>query len=103
MGAYGDKVAKTPNLDHLAGESVRFTNAYCTNPICTRSQASSMTGLYGHNNEAQDNNSPYSPEHKTIAHHFNAAGYMTGLIGKMHWVDGQSHGFECRLEFNDWF
>lgn len=103
MGAYGDKVAKTPNLDRLAGESVRFTNAYCTNPICTPSRASIMTGLYSHNNEAQDNSSPYSPEHKTIAHHFNAAGYMTGLIGKMHWVDGQSHGFEYRLEFNDWF
>jgi Sulfatase len=32
MGAYGDKVANTPTLDRLAGESVRFTNAYCTNP-----------------------------------------------------------------------
>lgn len=103
MGAYGDMVAKTPNLDRLAAGSVRFTNAYCTNPICTPSRASIMTGLYSHNNEAQDNSSPYSPEHKTIAHHFNAAGYMTGLIGKMHWVDAQSHGFEYRLEFNDWF
>jgi choline-sulfatase len=103
MGAYGDKLAKTPNLDRLAEKSVRFTSAYCTNPVCTPSRASVMTGLYSHNNEAQDNSSPYSPEHKTIAHHFNAAGYMTGLIGKMHWVDGQSHGFEYRLEFNDWF
>lgn len=103
MGAYGDKVAKTPNLDRLAETGVRFTNAYCTNPVCTPSRASVMTGLYSHNNEAQDNSSPYDPEHKTIAHHFNAAGYMTGLIGKMHWVDGQSHGFEYRLEFNDWF
>lgn len=103
MGAYGDKVAKTPNLDRLAAESVRFTNAYCTNPVCTPSRASIMTGLYSHHLEAQDNSSPYSPEHKTIAHHFNAAGYMTGLIGKMHWVDGQSHGFEYRLEFNDWY
>lgn len=103
MGAYGDKVAKTPNLDRLAASSVRFTNAYCTNPVCTPSRASIMTGLYSHNTEALDNSSPYSPEHKTIAHHFDAAGYMTGLIGKMHWVDGQSHGFEYRLEFNDWF
>lgn len=103
MGAYGDSVAKTPNLDHLASQSVRFTNAYCTNPVCTPSRASIMTGLYSHHHEAQDNSSPFSPEHRTIAHHFDAAGYMTGLIGKMHWVDGQSHGFEYRLEFNDWF
>ena len=103
MGAYGDKVARTPNLDRLAEKSVRFTNAYCTNPVCTPARASLMTGLYSHNNEAQDNSSPYKPDHKTIAHHFDAAGYMTGLIGKMHWVDGQSHGFEYRLEFNDWF
>jgi choline-sulfatase len=103
MGAYGDKVARTPNLDRLAEKGIRFTSAYCTNPVCTPSRASVMTGLFSHNNEAQDNSSPYNPEHKTIAHHFNAAGYMTGLIGKMHWVDGQSHGFEYRLEFNDWF
>ena len=103
MGAYGDTVARTPHLDRLAGQSVRFTEAYCTNPVCTPSRASLMTGLYSHNLEAQDNTTPYLPTHKTMAHHFNAAGYMTGLIGKMHWVDAQSHGFEYRLEFNDWY
>jgi len=103
MGAYGDSVAHTPNLDRLAAESTRFTAAYCTNPVCTPSRASIMTGLYSHHLEAQNNTTPYSPEHKTVAHHFNAAGYMTGLIGKMHWVDAQSHGFEYRMEFNDWF
>ena len=103
MGAYGDTVARTPNLDALAATGTRFTQAYCTNPVCTPSRASLMTGLYSHHLEAQDNTTPYLPSHKTMAHHFNAAGYMTGLIGKMHWVDGQSHGFEYRLEFNDWF
>jgi choline-sulfatase len=62
-----------------------------------------MTGLYSHNHEAQDNTRPYLSKHKTLAHHFNAAGYSTALIGKMHWVDAQSHGFEYRIEFNDWF
>lgn len=102
MGAAGDPVAITPNLDRLAAESVRFTSAYCTNPVCTPSRASLMTGLYSHNLESQNNNLPYAPSHKTIAHHFDQAGYFTGLIGKMHWVDAQSHGFEYRLEFNDW-
>ena len=103
MGACGDQVARTPNLDRLAATSVRFTDAYCTNPVCTPSRASLMTGLYSHHFEAQDNTRPYSPTHKTLAHHFNEAGYFTALIGKMHWVDAQSHGFEYRVEFNDWF
>lgn len=102
MGAAGDRVAITPNLDHLASESVRFTSAYCTNPVCTPSRASLMTGRYSHNLEAQNNDLPYAPSHKTIAHHFNQAGYLTALIGKMHWVDAQTHGFQYRLEFNDW-
>jgi choline-sulfatase len=87
MGAYGDRVAVTPNLDALAAQSVRFTCAYCANPVCTPSRASLMTGLYSHNLEAQDNAHPYSSKHKTMAHHFGAAGYFTALIGKMHWVD----------------
>lgn len=103
MGADGDSVAITPHLDRLAGESVRFTDAYCTNPVCTPSRASLMTGLYSHNHEAQNNALPYSSRHKTLAHHFGASGYMTALIGKMHWVDGQTHGFDYRLEFNDWY
>jgi choline-sulfatase len=103
MGAYGDSVAITPNLDRLAAQSVRFTDGYCTNPVCTPSRASLMTGLYSHHLEAQDNSLPYAPGHRTMAHHFNRAGYLTALIGKMHWVDAQSHGFEYRLEFNDWF
>ncbi len=103
MGAYGDKVAKTPNFDGLASESIRFTQAYCNNPVCTPSRASMLTGRYSHNLEAQNNTTPFAPTHLTMAHHFDRAGYMTALIGKMHFVDAQSHGFEYRLDFNDWF
>jgi len=103
MGAYGDLVAHTPNLDALAQKSVRFTDAYCANPVCTPSRASLMTGLYSHNHEAQDNTRAYAAKHKTMAHHFGAAGYSTALIGKMHWVDAQTHGFDYRIEFNEWF
>src|ERR1700750_1907930 len=74
MGAYGDPVARTPNLDELAAKSVRFTDAYCANPVCTPSRASLLTGLYSHHHEAQDNTHSYSGKHKTMAHHFGAAG-----------------------------
>jgi choline-sulfatase len=102
MGVYGDPVAKTPNLDQLASGSVRFTNAYCNNPVCTPSRASMLTGLYSHHLEAQSNVTPFLPTHPTMAHHFNRAGYFSALIGKMHFVDAQTHGFEYRLDFNDW-
>ncbi|MEK6397805.1 MAG: sulfatase-like hydrolase/transferase, partial [Terriglobus sp.] len=103
MGAYGDTVAHTPNLDALAAKSVRFNAAYSANPVCTPARASLLTGLYSHHHEAQDNSHPYSARHKTMAHHFGAAGYSTALVGKMHWVDAQTHGFDYRIEFNDWF
>lgn len=102
MGAAGDPVAITPNLDRLASEGIRFTNAYCTNPLCAPSRASIMTGLHSHHLETRLNAKPFSPKHKTIADHFNRAGYLTALIGKMHFVDAQTHGFGYKLEFNDW-
>ena len=102
MGAYGDRVARTPHLDRLAAGSVRFDNAYCTNPVCTPSRASLLTGLYSHHLEAQNNSKPYLPTHPTMAHHFSRAGYVSALIGKMHFVDAQTHGFDYRLDFNDW-
>jgi choline-sulfatase len=103
MGVAGDTVAVTPNLDKLARESVWFTNAYCTNPVCAPSRASILTGLYSHNLESRGNAKPFSPKHKTIADDFARAGYMTALIGKMHMVDAQTHGFNYKLEFNDWW
>ena len=103
MGVAGDSVAITPNLDKFARESVRFTNAYCSNPVCAPSRASMLTGLYTHHLESTDNAKPYSPKHKTIADQFHRAGYMTALVGKMHFVDAQTHGFDYKLEFNDWW
>ena len=103
MGVAGDSVAKTPNLDRLAKQSVRFTNVYCTNPVCAPSRASMLTGLYSHTLHTSGNGQPYSPRYKTVVEHFGRAGYLTALVGKMHFVDAQVHGFQYELEFNDWF
>lgn len=103
MGVAGDPVASTPHLDRLAQQSLRFTSAYCNYPVCAPSRASFLTGRYNHYLETWDNSDPYSPRHKTVAHTFSRAGYFTGLIGKMHFVDAQTHGFEYKLDFNDWF
>ncbi len=99
----GDPVAHTPNLDALARSSVRFDSAYCSNPVCVPSRASLLTGLYTHHHRTYNNATPWPFENKTIAHHFSRAGYITALIGKMHFVDAQTHGFDYHLDFNDWF
>ena len=45
-GAYGNKIVRTPNLDRLAGEGLRFDRAYCNSPVCTASRQSFLTGPY---------------------------------------------------------
>src|SRR5579875_667863 len=103
LGIAGDPVARTPNLDAFARSAVRFTRAYCANPVCTPSRASLLTGLYTHHHQTWNNATPWPASHQTIAHYFSRAGYFTGLIGKMHFVDAQTHGFDYKLDFNDWF
>ena len=103
LGVEGNRFARTPNLDALAGSGARFGSAYCSNPVCTPSRASLLTGLYTHNHQAWNNGTPWPFERKTAAHYFGRAGYMTALIGKMHFVDAQTHGFDYRLDFNDWY
>ncbi|HXE12978.1 MAG TPA: sulfatase-like hydrolase/transferase [Bryobacteraceae bacterium] len=103
LGIRGGTVAKTPNLDRLARSGVRFEHSYCADPVCTPSRACLMTGLYVHNNKTYDNATPWPFEHKTMADYFGRAGYMTALVGKMHFVDAQTHGFNYKLDFNDWY
>lgn len=102
LGSSGDPVAKTPALDSLARSGTSFDNAYCTNPVCAPSRASLLTGLYTHHHEAWNNATPMPFHVRTIAHYLGRAGYMSALIGKMHFVDAQTHGFDFRLDFNDW-
>ncbi len=59
LGVAGDPIARTPNLDSLARSGVRFASAYCSNPVCTPSRASLLTGLYTHNHQAWNNATPW--------------------------------------------
>lgn len=103
LGIEGNRFARTPNLDALAQSGTRFRSAYCSNPVCVPSRASLLTGLYTHHHQAWNNTVPWPFENKTAAHYFGQAGYMTALIGKMHFVDAQTHGFDYHLGFNDWY
>ncbi len=96
LRVYGNELMDTPNLDGLAAESVVFNNAYVTQPVCTPSRSSIMTGLYPHTNACIANNIPLTREYPTIAEMLPEGEYETGYFGKWHLGDemvGQ-HGFE---------
>lgn len=74
-GAYGHRVVKTPNLDRLVEEGVRFDAAYAACPLCAPSRASLMTGMYVSRIKVYDNASPLSCDQPTIAHYLSDEGY----------------------------
>jgi len=89
VGAYGQKKIKTPNLDRMAAEGTRFTQAYCGTTVCAPSRASLMTGLHtGHspvraNFEAQpEGQFPLPAGTMTVAKVLKEAGYATACMGK---------------------
>src|SRR5215475_4966152 len=89
LGCFGQKLIKTPNIDRLAAEGVRFTQAYAGATVCAPSRCSLMTGKHnGHaairgNKEIQpEGQEPMPGDTFTVAHLMKRAGYVTGLIGK---------------------
>ena len=98
MACAGDRVAETPNLDRLAAEGTRFSNAYCTYPLCGPSRMSFMTGRHPHELGLWDNEGHLGSDIPTFAHAFLSAGYDTVLSGRMHFVGpDQRHGYAERL------
>jgi arylsulfatase len=107
LGCYGQKKIKTPNLDKMAAQGLRFTQHYAGNDVCAPSRCVLMTGKHsGHaqirnNSETKpDGQQPIAADTVTIARLLRAAGYVTGMIGKwglgMHDSTGdpQKQGFD---------
>ncbi|HCD83593.1 MAG TPA: choline-sulfatase [Agrobacterium sp.] len=87
-----------PHLKALAERSVRFANSYTASPLCAPARASFMSGQLPSRTRVYDNAAEFASDIPTYAHHLRAAGYYTGLSGKMHFVGpDQLHGFEERL------
>src|SRR5262245_24390578 len=86
LPAYGNHTAVAPQLAQLGAEGVVFDAAYCSSPLCTPSRSSLLTGQLVSRIGAYDNAADFPSETPTLAHHLRRAGYLTVLVGKMHFV-----------------
>ena len=85
-GAYDHPVVKTPNLDRLVEEGVRFDAAYSSCPLCAPARASLMAGRQASDIKAYDNAALLAADEPTLAHYLTNAGYECVLSGKMHFI-----------------
>ena len=107
---HANPVAKTPNVDKLHGESVRFSDFHVT-PFCTPTRSQLMTGVDNFRNGASvvaGSRMLLRPDLPTVANIFAANGYRTGQFGKWHLGDNypfrpQDRGFQDVLYFNSAF
>lgn len=118
LGCYGSKIYETPNIDHFAGESVRFTSAYAAGHVSSPTRASILTGKYPAALKLTDwlpgrRDFPFQKllnarinqflpfEEITIAEALKEQGYITAIIGKWHLGEDPSspaaHGFDIQV------
>ena len=84
LGCYGHPTVKTPHIDQLASEGIRFTNAYLTASSCSPSRCSIIAGRYPHNTGAAELHTPLPKGMPTMAGKLKDAGYYTVSSGKWH-------------------
>src|SRR4051812_42999175 len=89
VGCYGATKVKTPNIDRLAAQGIRFTDAHCTSATCTPSRYSLLTGQYAWRKKGTgilpgDAALIIDPARPTLPAVLRAAGYATGVVGKWH-------------------
>ncbi|UCD29761.1 MAG: sulfatase [Planctomycetota bacterium] len=93
ISAYGSMINKTPHIDRLADEGMRFDNCFCTNSICAPSRAVIQTGKHSHLNGVEDNGKVFDGSQQTFPKLLQKAGYQTAIIGKWH-LKSEPTGFD---------
>jgi len=109
LGSYGQEVIETPELDKLAREGLRYTQAYSGSTVCAPSRSVLMTGQHtGHttvraNFGPDGGRIPLNDEDVTIAEVLQSAGYTTGMIGKWGLGEPGTSGLPNDQGFDHWF
>lgn len=93
LSAYDSSLIKTPQLDRLARNGIRFDRAFVTNSICSPSRAVMLTGKFSHLNGLKDNIETFDSTQQTFPKLLQKAGYQTAVIGKWH-LKSQPTGFD---------
>ncbi len=93
LGCYGHKTLKTPQIDRLADNGMRFTNAYLTISSCSPSRCSIITGRYPHNTGAPELHTKLPEDQPLFPLLLKDAGYYTVLSGKHHMGNNANPGF----------
>ena len=111
LGCYGQKKIKTPDLDRLAKDGVRFTQAYAGSTVCAPSRCALMTGRHTGHCRTRGNgggggpksNVPLTPDDICVAEVLQKAGYTTALVGKWGLGEEGSTGVPTRKGFDHFF
>ncbi len=97
-GAYGNAAVRTPNIDRLAREGMRFDRAFVTASSCSPSRSSILTGRYPHNTGADELHWPLPGDRISFVERLKAAGYWTAAAGKWHLGDAVKDRFDLVRE-----
>jgi arylsulfatase A-like enzyme len=100
LGCYGNTSIRTPCIDRLASEGIRFDAAFLTTSSCSPSRASILTGRYPHNTGAEDLHQPLPDDQRTVAAYLRAADYTCAAVGKWHLGDAEREQWETIVECN---
>src|SRR5690349_18333942 len=99
-GAFGNPKVRTPNLDKLAREGMRFDRAFVTASSCSPSRSSLITGRYPHNTDAEELHWPLPPSQVTFVEKLKGSGYWTAAAGKWHLGNAVKSRFDVVREAN---
>ena len=108
LSCYGQQHFRTPNIDRLGAEGIRFTEFYSGSTVCAPSRCSLMTGFHtGHGyvrgNAFAGSGIPLRPSDTTIPEVLKTAGYRTGMFGKWGLGENDTTGQPNRKGFDEWF
>lgn len=105
LGCYGQEKIRTPHIDRLASEGMRFTQCYAGAPVCAPSRSVLMTGVHGGRTSVRANSGgvPILDEDVTVAEALKRAGYATGCFGKWGLGDAGTDGVPNRQGFGEFF